>query len=764
MLQMKSFLVGLVVFTGIITQTFAQFASSQPTSQPTTQPVTSQPSPKMIQLNFPPNMEIRVLAEYVGRRMGVNILYDDAVGRKRVTILATTKIPEDSLVGLFQSVLKQADLQLIDAEQPGWKKIVASRSLLEVTKGVETDQSKLANLQATNAISQVFVLDNTTTPEIERVLQPFLSKPGGNSFSIPNKNMIVVTDYADNVRRISNLIAFLDTPHAKTDVHFIPVKHLPVTELARQATALLQEKRRVAAGTGTPEPLQVTLMPEIRTNQLVLVSAAGAEQEVLDLIRSLDIPSNAETRTYRFRYVSPSRVDRLARDLTKDAVQGEVKTTVDPDSGMLIVTAPSMMHMQIEALARELDVPEGEQQTSNIRFYKLMNTTAAQALATIRALETGDLDLAALTVNSIPQAPGIPVESFSGPNNPPNQPGEFAPKPPTYRTKETPTTAPARSNRANLSTKVRDAVITADPNTNTIIVVASPNTQRIYEHLIKMLDKRRPQVMVEVTLITLDTSGGFSLGVEMGGKISMGTDSKMVLFDSFGLSTPDADTGSLVIEPGTGFNGVLISPDTVNIVLRALATSGRATVLSAPKVLVNDNSTATLSSVSEAPFTSINASETVSTTSFAGYASAGTTIAVTPHISEGDHLQVEYSLTLNSFTGEGEEGVPPPRQTNNINSEVTVPDGYAVIVGGLTRKNYSETVSKVPWLGDIPILKHAFSMTSTNDTESTLFVFIRPVILRDDQFEDLKYLSGKDLAAAGLPAHYPTSDPMLMIP
>ncbi len=286
--------------------------------------------------------------------------------------------------------------------------------------------------------------------------------------------------------------------------------------------------------------------------------------------------------------------------------------------------------------------------------------------------------------------------------------------------------------------------------------------QAIYERLIRMLDKRRPQVMIEVTLVTLDTSNNFSLGVELSKADAVGANGQYLTFSSFGLSTADAATGALTLTPGVGFNGILLDPDSVNVVLRALASEGRSEVLSAPRVLVNDNATASLSSVAESPFTSVNASDTVATTSFAGYASAGTTVSVSPHISEGDHLMLQYSLTLNSFTGEGAAGIPPPRQTNTLSSEVTIPDGYTIIVGGLNRKDAAESISKLPILGDIPILEYLFSSRSKNRSENTLFVFIRPVILRDDQFEDLRYLSAQDRKLADLPEDAPTSEPMLM--
>jgi general secretion pathway protein D len=179
-------------------------------------------------------------------------------------------------------------------------------------------------------------------------------------------------------------------------------------------------------------------------------------------------------------------------------------------------------------------------------------------------------------------------------------------------------------------------------------------------------------------------------------------------------------------------------------------------------VLVNDNATATLASVAEASFTSINASDTVSTTSFGGYVSAGTNVSVTPHISEGDHLMVNYSLSLSSFGEGGTASIPPPRQTNDISSEVTIPDGYTVVVGGLTRKDKSESESHIPFLGDIPLLKYLFGTTTRSHSETTLYVFIRPVILRDDRFEDLKYLSEGDCRTAELPPEFPTSQPIVM--
>jgi type II secretory pathway component GspD/PulD (secretin) len=595
----------------------------------------------------------------------------------------------------------------------------------------------------------------------------------------------------------------------------IDLQHRDAADLAKQVNGLLQELRRVGGDEKTGPPgLSVTSDP--RTNQVVVVATEDAEGDVAELIRTLDMPTGALTRTYRFQNVSPQRVDKLVRETLSPEGAGSYRATVDAESGLLVVTAPPAVHEKIEALKRELDVAApGEE--GYIRFYKLMNTSAADVLATIRALEGQEGGLFSLPVEGAAGTTEIPralrEELSTGPNVPPGPPGLEVPKPPAYRppasetpkaaapsgggssaaspppptyptpvrpsaTSSSPTAgpplssvpggpgarepgAPVHPSIAGTVARTRNAIVAVDHNTNSLIVAAPPAVQRIYKQLIDALDKRRPQVMIEVTMVTLDTSSNFSLGVELSGGRQR-DDLRWLTFGSFGLSTMNLATGVPTLIPGAGFNGIILDPDGVNVVLRALATSGRAKVLSAPRILVNDNSTGTLSSVAEAPFTSVNASTTVATTSFAGYASAGTTVAVTPHISQDDYLRLGYSLTLNSFTGAGAGGVPPPRQTNTVDSEVVVPDGHTIVVGGLKRQDVSETLSKIPFLGDIPGLGYLFSSISKTATESSLFIFIRPVILRDDQFRDLRYLSDLDAERAEIAVPMPESRPMPM--
>jgi general secretion pathway protein D len=313
-----------------------------------------------------------------------------------------------------------------------------------------------------------------------------------------------------------------------------------------------------------------------------------------------------------------------------------------------------------------------------------------------------------------------------------------------------------------LSVKAHNATVAADVNTNSIIVIAPPQVQVMYADLIKRLDERRPQVQIECTIVTLDTSDGVSFGVDIG-HLGGSDQTQILTLSSFGVSKVDPVTGRLTPVDAPGGTFALLNPHVADIVMRALATNNRARFLSAPQLLVNDNGKGKLESVAQEPFAVIlDASTTQSLTSLGGLASAGTSITVEPHISEADYLQLSYTIELSNFTGTAQNGLPPPSQKNSVDSSVTIPDGYTIVVGGLTTKNYTTAVNTIPVLGDIPVLKYMFGTRSKNTEDSTLFVFIKPVILRDDKFEDLKYLSSKNVQAAGIPGDFPHSDPIPM--
>ena len=745
----------------------------------------------LVELNFPPQSELRVLIDYVSQRLGMNILYDEQVGAKAVTLRAPRRVAVSSLLPILESALRMKGLALVDADvegqegEGGLKRVVAATNLVEVAgpvRGVgEEGEAGLA------VVTRVFELEHASASEAEAAVRPFLTQPGGNAQALTEQGLLIVTDWAAGMGRLASLVRVVDRPRRALEVAFVDLEHLGAAEAASRVSQV-EAARSQSAGAGAVSSLSV--LAEERTGRLILIGEAERVAGARAVAAELDVPVDTQTRVYRFEAVSPERVDRLARELIGSqssgvAGQGEgaYRSVVDAEGGLLIVTGPGWVQERVERLAASLDQPVAEAQ-SPVRFYKLLNADAAEVLETIAAIEgargpRGLTDLAAPADVGVPGAAG----SLGAEERPTNRlPTELAESRgidrvlplPLLQEDEEAVITPGEvagglvgSERRPGAVRTPDATVVADVNTNSLIVVAPPEVQAVYARLIEQLDRRRPQVLIETTVVTLDTSEGFSLGVEIGSRegISIGGEAADVLtFSQFGLSEVDVDTGSLTPTPGLGFNGAILSPGLADVVVRALATNARAQVVSAPRVLVNDNATGTIAAVAEQPFQSVNASDTVATTSFGGFVQAGTQISVTPHIAEGDHLRLEFAVDLSAFSGPAGGGgtLPPPRQTNSVVSEVTVPDGHTIIVGGVNRRDVTRAVAGIPLLHRIPILGNLFKSTDLTESRSTLFVFLRPTILRDDRFEDLRYLSAEDLEEAGLEGDWPESEPMLM--
>jgi general secretion pathway protein D len=666
-------------------------------AQASTSPATM-PSGPLITLNFPGNVDLKTLVDYAAQRLGINIIYDNQqIANKPVALSMPMRIAPSALPDLVESALEANGLSLVDGDRPGWKKVVSLAAAAQPATGGASGGSR--------ALIEMFPLQSVDAVHADALLKAVLSGPGASSFAIPEQHSIVVTDFASNMPRIKALIDLIDRPVANVEIELVPIHHADAGQLAEQAKKIL----------------------EIRAK----ANPIGGAGEMVDV--------SADRRT-----------------------------------GQLILVGPKSLLAEARTLIEGLDQPVSQEQNP-VHFYKLANATAADVLETLRSLQTepvtnspaaaaapGGAPTAALpqpagesTANSTGQSPsGAQGANGAQPTGSPANPASVTP---------TSGSTPAiGSVPVGPGFHTSQATVAADANTNSIIVIGSPSIQHQYAELIDSLDKRRPQVLIEATLVTLDTSNGASFGVELSGHSRPGGSDQAITFTSFGLSTPNPNTGQLALLPGTGFNGALVSSELADVIVQALANNGHSRITSAPRILVNDNASGSLSSLSEQPYTSTNIGNTLSTTSFAGYAEAGTQIVVTPHISEADYLQLDYLVSLSNFTGTADtaNGIPPPRQTQSLQSRVTIPDGSTIIIGGLNSTNYSHTIQSVPVLGQIPILQYLFSNRSVSNQRDTLFVFLRPVILRDDQFADLKFLSDRDVKLAGISNGLPPSSPL----
>lgn len=464
---------------------------------------------------------------------------------------------------------------------------------------------------------------------------------------------------------------------------------------------------------------QIYIQAVARTNQLIIKGYKSDTEKIRTLITKLDHFIEPVTYNYQLTYINAADIyDGLNRIFNLQTTSRSSNNKDSKNHGLVLIektnsillTAPPSAQRIMSSIINEIDKPAAYE-SGSIRIYKL---------------ENADVDEAAKTISELLQRDPQETSNTNNVNFSKNK-----------------TVTTSQNTEKNLSESEEyipqiQARVSVSKSTNSIVVQATSREHRELEKLIKELDTRRKQVLVEAKIIEVTSTDNLNIGAE----ISHAADD-FISFSSFGLSTnldPSSGTRNITISPG-GTASVL-TPGKMQTILQFLKQQGNVKITSAPMILVNDNSVGFINNIAEEPTTQTNQGETTTTTSFSGFVEAGTEFAITPHISENDYLRIEYQITLNSFgTKPTDPSIPPPRNTSSIQSEATVPDGFTIIVGGLQTTDETENVDKVPFLGDIPIIEWFFKNTRIEKQYKTTYLFITPRIMKSDDFSDLKEIS-----------------------
>ncbi len=315
------------------------------------------------------------------------------------------------------------------------------------------------------------------------------------------------------------------------------------------------------------------------------------------------------------------------------------------------------------------------------------------------------------------------------------------------------------SGKASKSGASGDYGIEVHEQTNALVVTARPDMMQAMESVIERLDIRRAQVMVEAIIVEVADGDGinlsFQLANENGTSMMQFQDGSSVPIGEIlmGMKEAEGEKGSTIINE----DGTTINPDTNGdytalaaalakvsgaafsitsgdwtALLQAVTTSSQSNVLATPSLLTLDNEEAsfivgdevptltgsTPSSGNDNPYQTIERKE------------VGIKLTVTPQINAGDAVKLTIEQEVSNVNGR--TPVDVTFSTRKVKTSVMVKTGDTVVIGGLLDENVQESVSKVPLLGDIPILGHLFRSTSSKKVKKNLMVFLRPTIIRDD--------------------------------
>lgn len=303
---------------------------------------------------------------------------------------------------------------------------------------------------------------------------------------------------------------------------------------------------------------------------------------------------------------------------------------------------------------------------------------------------------------------------------------------------------------------------TADTKTNTLIVTDSLEGQLSTENLISQMDQRPRQVLIETKIVEINANSGLNYGVQWDyqgvqtGKIGGQQGATLI-----GTTTPPQASGGVTLPPldrnantvvGAGASGrgtgVALAADRVfgaltlgritnnfilNATLTAAASEGKAKILSEPKIATLNNQPANINVTTQIPYVTSNVASTGVQTQTVSYVTTGIQLTVTPSINADGRitLQVNPNVSQPSATAAASSTGAPAVDARTANTTVLVRDGETIVIGGLITDTLQDTISKVPLLGDIPILGWLFKKKSKTRVRAELLIFVTTRILPD---------------------------------
>ncbi len=272
--------------------------------------------------------------------------------------------------------------------------------------------------------------------------------------------------------------------------------------------------------------------------------------------------------------------------------------------------------------------------------------------------------------------------------------------------------------------------ITPDKATNSLVIMASPTDFQNLSQVIKQLDRRRRQVFVKALLaeVSLDKIQEIGTKLGVGGAGTDGNIAAAGVFDPFnflGASNPQQQAVVQILQG-------LANNVNFSAVLQLLDQQGAINVLSSPNILTSDNKEAEIFVGENVPFiSSTNLSSTGLSQQSLERKDTGITLRITPQITEGEYIKLDIYQEISAVKQNKGQATDLVTTKRSAKTSVVVKDSESVVIGGLIQSRDEDSIDKIPFLGDIPLLGYLFKTKSTKHTKTNLLVILTPSIVKD---------------------------------
>ncbi len=523
---------------------------------------------------------------------------------------------------------------------------------------------------------KVTVVSGTPVPP-DRVYEIFLSVLKVHGFAaVPSGDAIkILPNTMAGTDRVPTVYEEQPEESDKLVTRVIQVNHADAAQLVPILRPLIPQQAHLAA--------------HANSNTLVVTDSASNINRVVSIIQRIDQANNRDIEIIPLRYSLASDLQQTLTSLNKAAgpngpSAGQTSTLIADDrTNSLILSGDPTWRTNMRLLIAQLDTPIANDDNTEVIYLKY---AAAKSLV------------------SVLQGVGTQQLKAQG----------------------------AEGSKDTTGSTTRFD-IQADETTNALVVTAPPFLMRSLKSVIRKLDIRRAQVLIEAIIAELQYDKSIELGVEWetaipGTGFSAGTQFPTTL--SSISSYPTTTGGGLSI--GYFANGNL------RALIKAFAGNDDANILSTPSLVTLDNEQATIHVGQNVPFVTGQYSNNDSVGGSNPFQTierhdVGVKLTVTPQINEGNTIRMKIEQEVSSV-------VPTTSDTSGASDVVTnkriiettvlVDDQETIVLGGLVHDNLTETVSKVPLLGDIPVLGLLFQNRRTALEKRNLMVFLRPEIMR----------------------------------
>ena len=599
--------------------------------------------------------------------------------------------------------------------------------------------SSLMSLNGANANDQELV-QNFQQVEIAKVVEA-VSKITGHNFIIDprvkGKVTLIAPESMEPDALYETLLAVLNVHGfvavsgegvtkivpanlAKDQLHYISRNETPeswVTEVISvrhvEASKLVAILRPLIAREGH-------LVAMAESNRLIVTDTVANISRLKQVLARVDTNVNGSFEVIPLNNASAEEVVKVIKSLNPPNQGGlDVKINFDQRSNRIILMGDAQKRINLRALIAELDVKvasEGRVQVIYLKYAK-----AAELLPVLQKI-AGNKHLITQTDEPVPSQ------------------ATTAPKP-AEPAKATPNIVAANSALQRMETKTLQEQISieADERMNALVISAPTQVVKALKEVVKQLDIRRAQVLIEAVFVEITEERAAELGVEWGlaGSSGVGlinfTGAIPTILGNIG--NPAAQAAAITRGGTFGFGNVTGTNEGWGALVKALNTDSDSNILATPSILTLDNEEAEIMVGKEVPFQTGSYTSTTTTVtnpfSTIERKNVGLRLNVKPQINEGNEIYLDIDQEISDVLPKG-EAVDIQTTKRQIKTRVMVGDGNVIVLGGLINEKETDVESKVPGLGDLPGIGNLFRTTERGREKVNLMMFLRPLIVRDN--------------------------------